>query len=148
MRCHLVTIAVGNLVWEFAHLPLYTIWKTGRSSEIIFAALHCTGGDMLIGTASLVLALAFAGGGWPNAPPAYLRVAALTVAFGLAYTIFSEWLNVVVRRSWAYSDLMPVVPGTIVGLSPLLQWVVLPVAAFWLARRWACVSHSQAEAGL
>jgi hypothetical protein len=147
MRWYLVTIAVGNLVWEFAHLPLYTIWKTGRSGEIIFAALHCTGGDMLIGTASLVLALVLGAGGWPNARPAYLRVVIFTGGFGLAYTVFSEWLNVVVRRSWAYSDLMPIVPGTRVALSPLLQWVVLPVVAFWLARRRLCVDHRQATSG-
>ncbi len=135
IRWYLVAIALGNLVWEFAHLPLYTIWRTGRSGEIIFAAVHCTGGDILIGTASLVLALVLGGGGWPNAPPTYLRVAALAVGFGLAYTVFSEWLNVVMRKSWAYSELMPVVPGTNAGLSPLLQWVAIPLVAFWLARR-------------
>jgi len=147
VRWYLGAIALGNLVWEFAHLPLYTIWKTGRSGEIIFAAVHCTGGDILIGTASLVLALVLGGGGWPNTPLAYLRVVALTVGFGLAYTTFSEWLNVVVRKSWAYSELMPIVPGINVGLSPLLQWVVLPVAAFWVARRRLCVDRRQPGSG-
>jgi hypothetical protein len=147
LRWYLGVIALGSLAWEFAHLPLYTIWKTGRGGEITFAAVHCTGGDILIGTASLVLALVLGGGGWPNAPPAYLRVAALTVGFGLAYTIFSEWLNIVVRKSWAYSELMPVVPGTTVGLSPLLQWVLLPAAAFWLARRRLHVGRRQAGFG-
>ena len=147
LRCYLVALALGNLAWEFAHLPLYTIWKTGRSGEITFAAVHCTGGDILIGTASLVLALALGGGGWPSASAAYLRVAVLTGGFGLAYTVFSEWLNVAVRKSWGYSELMPVVPGTTVGLSPLLQWVVLPVVAFWLARRRLCVDRRQAASG-
>jgi hypothetical protein len=146
LRWYVGAIAIGNLLWEFAHLPLYTIWKTGGSGEIAFAAVHCTGGDILIATASLVLALLLGGGGWPNAAPAYLRVAALTVGFGLAYTVFSEWLNIVVRKSWAYSDLMPVVPGTTVGLSPLLQWVVLPVAAFWLARRRLTLDRRQSSA--
>ena len=40
---------------------------------------------------------------------AHRRVAALTIGFGAACTVFSEWLNVVVRQTWAYSDLMPVV---------------------------------------
>ncbi len=30
--------------------------------------------------------------------------------FGLVYAGFSEWLNVSVRRSWSYSELMPVIP--------------------------------------
>ena len=42
------------------------------------------------------------------------------------YTVYSEWLNVYVKGTWAYSDLMPIVPGLEVGLSPLIQWIVLP----------------------
>ncbi len=29
------------------------------------------------------------------------RVAALTIGFGAACTVFSEWLNVVVSQTWA-----------------------------------------------
>ena len=135
LRWYLVSIAGSNLLWEFAHLPLYTIWKTGSTGETVFAAAHCTGGDILIATASLVLALLLWGRGWPIVRLAYRRVAALTVVFGLAYTIFSEWLNVVVRKTWAYSELMPIVPVVDAGLSPLLQWIVVPLAAFWWAGR-------------
>jgi hypothetical protein len=46
-----------------------------------------------------------------------------------------EWLNIVVRASWAYSDRMPVVPVIGTGLSPLLQWVVVPTVAAEAARR-------------
>ena len=56
-----------------------------------------------------------------------------TLAFGIGYTIYSEWLNVNVRGSWAYSDLMPVVPVIETGLAPLLQWVVVPTLALWVA---------------
>jgi hypothetical protein len=46
-------------------------------------------------------------------------------------------MNVYVRRSWAYSELMPAVPlaGYRIGLSPLLQWIVVPAAAFWAVHR-------------
>ena len=60
----------------------------------------------------------------------------MTVAAGLAYTVFSERLNIEVRRSWAYSDLMPVLPPVGTGLAPLLQWLVVPAAALWWAS-WA-----------
>jgi hypothetical protein len=70
---------------------------------------------------------------WPK--EGYREVAALTVAFGVPYTVFSEWLNTEVRGGWAYSDLMPVVPVLDAGLSPLAQWIVIPIAAFWWARR-------------
>jgi hypothetical protein len=64
-----------------------------------------------------------------------LPTAALTIGFGVAYTIFSEWLNIVIRKSWAYSDLMPVVPVIDTGLSPLLQWVAVPMLALRFARQ-------------
>jgi SAM-dependent methyltransferase len=42
--------------------------------------------------------------------------------------------NTEIRGSWAYSELMPVVPVHEAGLSPLAQWIVIPLAAFWRAR--------------
>ena len=29
-------------------MPLYTLWSTDTVGEIVFAAVHCTGGDILI----------------------------------------------------------------------------------------------------
>ena len=130
IRRYLAAVLLGNLVWEFAHMPLYTLWRTGTPAEIAFAALHCTGGDVLIATASLVLALLVAGQlGWPG--EGHRRVAMVTIALGLGYTVFSEWLNVEVRQSWAYADLMPTLPWLGTGLSPVMQWLVVPAIAFW-----------------
>ncbi len=134
LRRYLLFLAGGNLIWETLHLPLYTIWQEGTVGELAFAAVHCTGGDILIALSSLVLALVLVSDGrWPV--KRYVAVAALAIAFGLGYTIFSEWLNIVVRKSWAYSDLMPVIPVVDAGLSPVTQWIVLPLAGFWFARR-------------
>ena len=136
LRVYLVTIALGNLAWETAHLPLYTIWTTGTTREKAFAVVHCTGGDLLIALSSLAIALVVAGERtWPAR--SFWSVAALSLLLGLAYTAFSEWLNIVVRRAWEYSNLMPVVSvlRLEVGLSPLVQWIAVPAIAFWLARR-------------
>jgi len=59
----------------------------------------------------------------------------LIVASGVAYTGFSEWQNATVRQSWSYSHLMPVIPPLGVGLSPMLQWVVIPSLALSVAQR-------------
>jgi hypothetical protein len=135
LRQYLLFVALANLAWEVVHLPLYTLWQEGSPREIAFAVAHCTAGDVLIATASLVLALLLFGDrGWPE--KGFRQVAAATLVFGLGYTVFSEWLNTEVRRSWAYSDLMPVVPVLGTGLSPLMQWIVIPLAAFQWAR-WA-----------
>ena len=132
----------ASLVWEAAHLPLYTLWTTGTPGERAFAVLHCTAGDLLIATAVLVLALVLAGHrAWPV--EGFGRVGGLTLAAGLAYTGFSEWLNTVVRGACAYSDSMPVVrvAGLEIGASPLLQWVVVPMLAL------ACAQRSVTPAG-
>lgn len=134
LRRYMAVVLPANLVWEAAHVPLYTIWRKDSWGEIAFAVLHCTGGDVLIAGASLVAALLFLGSAsWPN--ERYTAVAMLTVAAGVVYTIFSEWLNTQVRASWAYTELMPTLPVTGTGLSPLAQWIVIPLAAFYWARR-------------
>lgn len=135
LRRYVVVAAAGHLVWEFAQMPLYTLWTTGTPRAIVAAALHCTGGDLLIAVSSLVAALLLVGeNGWPALR--FRSVAALTIANGIAYTVFSEWLNVTVRASWAYSDRMPTltVGDFELGISPLLQWIVIPVLALRVAR--------------
>lgn len=136
LRVYFAMIAIGNLAWEVLQLPLYTIWTTGTVGEQTFAVVHCTGGDLLIALASLMAALMLTGTrDWPAV--GFGRVALIAVVLGVAYTAFSEWLNVSVRQSWAYSDWMPVIhigPAR-VGLSPLFQWIFVPLAAFWIAAR-------------
>lgn len=132
MRRYLGVSTVANLAWEILQLPLYTLWTIGTRKEQAFAILHCTIGDATIAGFALLAALALsANATWPSTGVA--RVYAGSLAFGVVYTIFSEWLNTSVLGSWAYSDLMPVVPGIGTGLAPLLQWLVVPTVAQWIA---------------
>ena len=55
-------------------------------------------------------------------------VAAVAMAVGLAYTLGSEYVNTEILRSWAYTDAMPRLPGTRIGLTPVLQWLVVPAS--------------------
>jgi hypothetical protein len=133
-RAYLLTVAAADLLWEAAQLPLYTLWQTGTPGEMLFAVVHCTLGDLLIALAAITLGLVAAGHrDWPHRR--FAAVAALTLAFGFAYTVSSEWLNIVVRKNWAYSGLMPVVSlfNLNIGLSPLLQWMVVPALALYAA---------------
>lgn len=134
LRIYLVISAFSHLTWETIQLPLYTIWSTATYGELAFAVLHCTGGDMLIALATLIASLFVTGGSdWPFKD--FRRVAILAVFGGLAYTVFSEWLNIGVRGAWAYSDLMPTLPRIGTGLSPLLQWALIPTAALAMVER-------------
>lgn len=134
IRRYIIYSAAGHLIWETAHIPLYTIWVEGSWSEITFAIIHCTGGDLLIAMSTLLLSLFLVGEhAWPAARAGL--VLCLAVAFGVSYTVFSEWLNIVIRAAWAYRDIMPVVPVLDAGLTPLLQWLVVPSLAYWAAIR-------------
>lgn len=131
---YLPRVALLNLVWEIAQLPLYTLWHDGTPGEIAYAVAHCTAGDAVIGGLALLAALALLRPGPPSTWP-LARIAALTTAFAVVYTLYSEWLNTSVRQAWAYSELMPVLPVAGTGLAPLAQWLTLPLLALLLARR-------------
>ena len=132
---YLPWLAALNPVWEIVQLPLYTIWTESTRSEIAFAVVHCTLGDILIGMAALALALTLvrargiADWHWG-------RIAMPLVLLGVGYTVFSEWLNITLSR-WAYSVFMPTLNlgGLEIGVSPLAQWLVIPPLALFLAKR-------------
>jgi hypothetical protein len=119
--------AIGHFLWEAVQLPLYTLWRTGTPREIAFALFHCSGGDVLVTTATFAVATALARHfrwplfGW--------RMVFTAVVLGAAYTILSEWLNVEIRRTWSYTAVMPVLPWLGTGLTPLLQWLIVPSLA-------------------
>src|SRR4051794_10275200 len=128
LRRYLVAIGVANLVWETAQLPLYTLWRTDPPGALAFAVLHCTAGDIAIASVALVIALALVGrSGWPAEH--WVAVAIAVTLLGTGYTVFSEYQNTVVRRSWAYTERMPILPWVGIGLAPLLQWLMLPPLA-------------------
>ncbi len=139
--------AIGHLFWEIVQLPLYGLWRTASNGELAFAVLHCTAGDLLIATSVLLTSLVVSRAWrWPRAQT--LHIAALAIPLGIAYTGFSEWLNVYVRQSWIYDAAMPTmtVLGYQIGLSPLAQWLFVPAVVFSVLasmRRW----YFQSEPG-
>lgn len=128
----LVVFGALSLLWEISQLPLYDIWYEASPSQIAFAVFHCTAGDMLIGINSVMVALLLAAAVTRSSRPPVWAVTLLVVLTGTAFTVYSEWFNVYVRKAWSYSDLMPAIPPFGTGLSPLLQWILLPVVTSWI----------------
>ena len=120
-----------NGAWEFLQSPLYTDSSRGFV-YVLWTRLHCTAGDVLILLAAFWLtSLALRGRQWWR--DARVGPALLFTLLGMGYTIYSEWLNTAVRGSWEYAAAMPRVLG--VGLTPLLQWALLPPCILFLMRR-------------
>ena len=125
-------LAAGSLAWEIVQLPLYTLWSEGTPRSRLFAVAHCTIGDVMIGTAALLISvMLFGRRGWPRLN--HGRVLGAATIAGVAYTVFSEWLNTQVTMSWQYSESMIQVPPFGTGIAPLLQWILVPPMAYALA---------------
>jgi hypothetical protein len=132
---YLPWLAALSVAWEIAQLPLYTLWREASSAYIAYALAHCAVGDLVIGATALAVALSVLREArlerWH-----WWRVGALATVLGVSYTVFSEWRNVALLKSWAYAEAMPrlAVGGFELGLAPVAQWLLIPPLALALAR--------------
>lgn len=114
---------VLNLVWEIAQVRLYTIWVAADGMSVAWALLHCTLGDVMIALVMFALAgVVLWRADWPASRP--WTGGAIVVIGAMAFTAWSEWYNVYRVGNWGYTASMPMIFG--IGLSPLLQWLILP----------------------
>lgn len=125
-----------NFPWEVLQAPLFEGMSAAPHSAVISACLQATLGDaviVLLAHASVVVATRRRR--WVLAPSR--REVAGFVAVRVAITAMIEWLATRGHwaQTWAYSSEMPLIPGVGVGLSPLLQWVVVPPIVLWFACR-------------
>lgn len=110
-------------VWEMAHSPLYSDYARSWF-YLLWTRIHCTIGDVLILLIAFWVTSCIVGNRRWIKQFKWIPLTIFTLS-GMVYTAYSEWYNVYVRESWAYTEAMPKVFG--VGLTPLLQWGVLPL---------------------
>jgi hypothetical protein len=88
-------------------------------------------GDVVIALAAYALAgVVLRNADWPVSRP--FAGGATAVVATMAYTAWSEWYNVYRTAAWGYLPAMPTLFG--IGLSPLLQWLVIPPVLVMLHR--------------
>lgn len=127
MRTTLVliyAIAVAlNYAWELTQSRLYSIESyvgTGWLSCFV-ASL----GDGLMVLLLFCAAWLMTGArDWPM--PARPRGYVTMMVGGAALAVVVEWIAVQVSHAWIYTEAMPRIPGTDIGLVPVLQMIVLP----------------------
>lgn len=132
-RRYITWSAFGHSVWEALHLPLYRGWMPSLISDTPLLLARCVVVDTLLALAALALTLWLAGStGWPNF--GYWIVGGWTIILGVVLAIFVEWSNVYFLDTWDYSNAMPVIPFLGVGVSPMSQWVTVPLIGLWWSR--------------
>jgi hypothetical protein len=126
-------LALGlHLAWEIGQLPFYTLWEEREIWRIALYVIHCVLGDTMIATLTyLVVALTWRQVNWPR--QRFWMGGMMLIAMGMGYAVFSEWYNVYRIGSWAYSEAMPLIYG--IGITPLMQWLVVPGVMLVLIKR-------------
>lgn len=122
-----------HFVWEMLQVPLYEGMATMAHWDAVRFCTRATVGDVEISLVAfwVTAILLRPGRRWLDDP--WPGPAVLFTALGVAATFVIELLSTEVWHRWAYSELMPVVLG--VGVSPLMQWMVLSPLVVWFARR-------------
>jgi len=74
----------------------------------------------------------------------FLRVNRLNflsfIMVGIVWTSISEWVNVYILKSWDYNKIMPIIPWAKVGLTPVLQWIVIPPIVLFIIKHYFTLS--------
>ena len=125
-----VWIGVGflaNYVWEMLHMPLYA----GMSNGWVRCA-HAAASDVAI-LGFLYGVVAAAAARWLWFRSAIVPRGAALATIGALAALLIE-LRALAAGEWAYAEAMPLVPALGVGISPVLQMVVIPLALAWLSR--------------
>jgi hypothetical protein len=123
-----------HFVWEFVQVPTYTGMAELPHWEAIKLCMSATFGDVGFAlTAFWLASLAARRRDWILRPTRF--PAAIFVVVGIVLTVGFEYYYTNISLRWTYSDLMPLVPPFGTGLSPLLQWLVVPLLVVWLTRR-------------
>lgn len=123
-----------HFVWEFLQAPLYANMHDVGHIEGVAICLRATLGDVVIALAAFWCTAALTTGRhWGDTAGA--RSVAIFLAVGILATVVLEHLFTEITNRWSYGEAMIRLPFIGTGLSPIAQWVVVPLIVLWLMRR-------------
>ncbi len=126
-----------NYPWELMQVPFYEGMAAAAHWEAVKVCTWATLGD------GIIMLIAY----WGAAIVARDRrwffkrrpmPLIVLLAVGVAITVLLERLATVSDNpewGWRYAERMPIVPGLEIGLTPFLQWIVLPLLLVWFVKR-------------
>lgn len=118
-----------NLLWELLQLPLYKN-ADYDFNHIAFCALAAVADVLMILLLYFGLALILKNLFWIQ--HIKIQQVVIVVLIGGAGAVLSEMRHLALG-SWAYDDSMPIIPLVNVGISPVLQFMLLPLLSYKLS---------------
>lgn len=132
IRLALYSLGV-NFVWEMLQAPLFVGMLEMPRWDATALCLQAAAGDaVMIVIAFAVVTMSVRDRTWmlrPRFGPLG-AFAFLAASQGLAL----EWVSLRLER-WTYGPAMPVEPIFGLGLTPILQWLILPLGILWAVGR-------------
>ena len=118
-----------NFLWEMVQMPLFKNmpfnWET-----TLFCALASIADCIMVLLLYFGFGLMYKNSLWFRRP-GFLQVLLLVITGGLGAVLAEK--QHLLAGDWAYNSYMPLVPIVDVGLSPILQFMVLPATIYYVA---------------
>ena len=125
----ILTAFLLNAVWEVSHIPLY-VQGIYSWSHILFCLLASVADAIMVLLIFFGFALIYKNELWTQNLN-IRRVVFLVIAGGIG-AVLAETRHLSIG-TWSYAEIMPLIPIFNVGLSPVLQFMILPSLAYILS---------------
>lgn len=120
-----------NLFWEVAHAPLFE-WSITIPLYVLDVLLTALGDAIVILIMYWIMVGINRNLRWIFDPSK--RDYIVILGLGLIFGVLNEIISVHYLEKWEYNSLMPMIPLLDVGLSPVVQMLVLPLLTLWLVK--------------
>lgn len=133
------TAFILNFIWEVAQGPLYENFQYDWK-HISFCALASVADMFMVLVLFFGFSLIYKNVFWISHWNTN-QVATLVLVGGVGAILSERWH--ITQGDWAYAESMPVIPVIEVGLSPVLQFAILPLIIFLLSRKLITMDNYQ-----
>lgn len=125
---------VLHFVWEFLQVPAFAGMPEMNHWQGIVVCTEATIGDVGVALGAFWSATLVGRSRYWFLRPSFLPLVVF-IGIGAGLTVGLEYYYTEVSNRWAYADIMPLVPPFGTGLSPFLQWIIIPLMVVFIVRR-------------
>ena len=114
-----------NFIWETWQVPLFQSMDNLTHFETTIGCTRAAVGDVVILLVAFwIIALTARSRSW-IIHPTTIQVTGF-IAIGIVITVVVEAISIHVLNRWQYAAAMPTLPILGTGITPILQWLMIP----------------------